>query len=357
MNCLIRRTAFFFLVLAAVLAAVPAAGCAGKSSQSKPAESSDKEAGTEGIEAEEGPKIGISIYRYDDTFMKLYRSELKQYLEETYHAQVIMRNAGGDQNEQDRQIREFIDSKCAGIIINPVEASAVGRIADTSSQAGVPLVFINSEPDESERNRWKNQHMAVSSVETDSKQAGTYQGEIILENPGKGDRNRDGILSYVMIKGEAGSDAARYRTEYSIKALTDAGVKSEELFSGTGNWNREEGKKLAAQALSTYGPRIDVIFSNNDAMANGALEAVEEAGMTPGKDIYLVGVDALQETVGYIKEGKIAGTVLNDHQGQSKTAADTLIRLIQGEDAETRYLVDYIKVTMNSTFHNWKGDD
>lgn len=353
MKCLIRRTAFFFLVLAVVFAA----GCAGKSAEPKSGESSDKEAGTEGIEAAEGPKIGISIYRYDDTFMKLYRSELKQYLEETYHAQIIMRNAGGDQNEQNRQIKEFIDSKCNGIIINPVETTAAGTIADTCSQAGIPLVFINSEPDESERKRWEERHMGVSSVETDSKQAGTYQGQIILETPGKGDKNKDGIVSYVMIKGEAGSDAARYRSEYSIKALTEAGVKTEELFSGVGNWNREEGKKLAAQALSTYGPRIDVIFCNNDAMANGALEAVEEAGMIPGKDISLVGVDALQETVEYIKEGKITGTVLNDHQGQSQTAADTLIRLIRGEDAETRYLVDYIKITMNSTFLNWKGDD
>lgn len=353
MKCLIRRTVFFFLVLAVAFAA----GCAGKSGQPKSEESSDKEAGTEEIEATEGPKIGISIYRYDDTFMKLYRSELKQYLEETYHAQIIMRNAGGDQAEQNRQIREFIDSKCNGIIINPVETLAAGTIADTCSQAGIPLVFINSEPDESERKRWEDRHMAVSSVETDSKQAGTYQGQIILETPRKGDRNNDGIVSYVMIKGEEGSDAARYRSEYSIKALEEAGVKTEELFSGTGNWNREEGKKLAAQALSMYGPRIDVIFCNNDAMANGALEAVEEAGMIPGKDISLVGVDALLETVEYIKEGKITGTVLNDHQGQSHTAADALIRLIQGEDTETRYLVDYIKITMNSTFQNWKGDD
>ena len=353
MKCLIRRTVFFFLVLVVAFAV----GCAGKSDQPKSEESSDKEAGTEEIEATEGPKIGISIYRYDDTFMKLYRSELKQYLEETYHAQIIMRNAGGDQDEQNRQIREFIDSKCNGIIINPVETLAAGTIADTCSQAGIPLVFINSEPDESERKRWEDRHMAVSSVETDSKQAGTYQGQIILETPRKGDRNNDGIVSYVMIKGEEGSDAARYRSEYSIKALEEAGVKTEELFSGTGNWNREEGKKLAAQALSMYGPRIDVIFCNNDAMANGALEAVEEAGMIPGKDISLVGVDALLETVEYIKEGKITGTVLNDHQGQSHTAADALIRLIQGEDTETRYLVDYIKITMNSTFQNWKGDD
>ena len=357
MEFLKRRIAFFFLLSAAVFVTVFAAGCAGKNGKVSQTESSAEEAGTEGIAEEEGPKIGISIYRYDDTFMKLYRSELKQYLEETYHAQVIMRNAGGDKDVQEQQIKEFMNSSCSGIIINPVDVLTAGKLADTCSQAGIPLVFINSEPGENERKRWEDEHMAVSSVETDSKQAGAYQGEIILETPDKGDRNKDGIVSYVMIKGEETSEAARYRSEYSIKALRDSGVRTKQLFTGSGNWNRDKGKKLTAEALTAYGAEIDVIFCNNDEMANGALEAVEEAGLTPGKDIYLVGVDALAETVGYIKEGKIEGTVLNDHQGQSKTAADTLIRLIQGEDAKSRYLVDYIKVTMNSTFHNWKGED
>lgn len=357
MEFLKRRIVYFFLLFAAVFAVALAAGCAGKSGKATQEESSAEEAGTEGIPEEEGPKIGISIYRYDDTFMKLYRSELKQYLEETYHAQVIMRNAGGDKDVQEQQIKEFIDSSCSGIIINPVDILNAGKIVDTCSQVGIPLVFINSEPGERERKRWEDEHLAVSSVETDSKQAGTYQGEIILEAPDKGDRNKDGVVSYVTIKGEESSEAARYRSEYSIKALRDSGVKTKELFVGNGNWNRDEGKKLAAEALTTYGSEIDVIFCNNDEMANGALEAVEEAGFKPGKDIYLVGVDALEETVGYIKEGKIEGTVLNDHQGQSKTAADTLMKLIQGEDAKSRYLVDYIKVTMNSTFYNWKGED
>ena len=125
----------------------------------------------------EGPKIGISIYRYDDTFMKLYRSELKQYLEETYHAQVIMRNAGGDQFEQgpaDQGVyRQQVRRDYWSILWKLWQQV---KIADTCSQAGIPLVFINSEPFESERKRWKERHMAVSSVETDSKQAGNLSG-------------------------------------------------------------------------------------------------------------------------------------------------------------------------------------
>lgn len=332
-------------------------GCAPSNQEKENRESRLAKESTNVSSEETGPKIGISIYRYDDTFMKLYRSELKQYLEETYHADVIMRNAGGDQKEQNRQVMQFISDGCRGIIVNPVEILTSGSIADACSQAGIPLVFINREPPQWERKRWIENHMAVSSIGTDSRQAGTYQGEIILETPTKGDLSGDGVVSYIMLKGEDGNEDSRYRAEYSIKALQAGGIKTEELFSGNGDWDGDKGKKLAEAALSTYGSRIEVIFCGNDAMVNGALEAVSEAGLVPGQDVYLVGVDALQDTVKYIKEGKIAGTVLNDHEGQSRTAADTLINMIDGEEVETRYLVDYIKITVNSNFHNNKGDE
>ncbi|MFT4105725.1 MAG: galactose ABC transporter substrate-binding protein [Lacrimispora sp.] len=304
-----------------------------------------------------GPKIGVSIYRYDDEFMRLYRLELKQYLEETYQAEVVMRNAGGDQEEQNRQMEQFIAEGCDGIIINPVEVQAAGRLADSASQAGIPLVFINREPGEEEQSRWKERKMAVSSVGTDSRQAGTYQGELLLEAPKKGDLNEDGTVSYAMLMGEEGNEDSRYRTEYSIKALEAGGMETEELFSGSGQWDQEKGEKLAKTALDTYGSRLEVIISNNDAMANGALKAAEEAGRIPGKDILLVGIDGLRDTVEYIKEGKMTGTVLNDHEGQARTASDILIKMLGGEEVDTAYLVDYIKITGISTFQNLEGEE
>lgn len=352
-----RLSKGIFLFFLIIWTAFQICGCAPREEKKDTRESSASEAGTEVVPEETGPKIGVSIYRYDDTYMKLYRLELKQYLEETYHAEVIMRNAGGDQKEQDRQVNQFISDGCDGIIINPVEMTAAGALADACSKAGIPLVFINREPKEEEQKRWEEKHMAVSCIGTDSRQAGTYQGEIILETPDQGDLNSDGVVSYVMLMGEEGNEDSLYRTEYSIKALEEGGIKTEKLFSGNGNWNKDEGKKLAQEALASFGSRIEVIFCNNDSMVNGALEAVEEAGRVPGKDIYLVGVDALQDTVKYIKEGKITGTVLNDHEGQSQTAADTLVKMIDGEEADTRYQVDYIKITAISTFHTVKGED
>ena len=79
-------------------------------------------------------------------------------------------------------------------------------------------------------------------------------------------------------------------------------------------------------------------------MANGAKVAIEAAGRTVGKDIYLVGVDALAETVQYVNEGTVTGTVLNDHIGQSHTAADIGAKMVAGEKVDEKYTVDYVKV-------------
>lgn len=340
-----------FLAAAVFFSSACQAGSGGKGKTETAAEETEHTEGSEEStgENEESLKIGVSIYRYDDNFMKLYREELKQYLEETYQAQVAVRNARGEQKEQLAQIGEFIESGVDGILCNLVDTNDAGAVAAACHEAGIPLVFINREPKQEEQEYWKDNQMAVSCVGTDSKQAGTYQGEIILETAKRGDFNGDGTVSCVMIMGEKDNEDSIYRTEYSVKALEDGGMKTEKLFAGYGNWKKEEGRKLAETALSMYGRRIEVIFCNNDAMANGAVEAVEAAGRVAGKDIYLVGVDALEETVRYIKEGKVTGTVLNDHEGQSHTAADVLVKMISGEEAETRYLVDYVKISTIST--------
>ena len=89
-----------------------------------------------------------------------------------------------------------------------------------------------------------------------------------------------------------------------------------------GMWDQAQGQQLVANALSQYGNDIEVVFCNNDAMALGALQAIEAAGRKVGTDIYLVGVDALTEVVEDVISGTITGTVFNDHISQSHSAAD-----------------------------------
>jgi hypothetical protein len=105
-----------------------------------------------------------------------------------------------------------------------------------------------------------------------------------------------------------------------------------------------EKRRIYAALASSGEDRIDVVIGNNDGMAMGALTAIQTAGRVIGEDIYLVGVDALPEAVELIKEGEMTGTVLNDHIGQSHAAVDVAVKLLNGEDIENYYWVDYVKV-------------
>ena len=160
-------------------------------------------------------------------------------------------------------------------------------------------------------------------------------------NDAHGDLNGNGKVDYVMIMGDPENVDAQYRTEFSIKYLTDNGVEVNKLFEQRGDWMQENGQQLAATALAQFGKEIDVIFCNNDAMALGAYQAIKEAGRKVNEDILLLGVDALDECVEMVQNGMMTGTVLNDHVGQSHTAADVAIKAAMGEMLDAYYWVDY----------------
>ena len=147
-----------------------------------------------------------------------------------------------------------------------------------------------------------------------------------------------------MIVGDPENPDAQYRTEFSIKALTDAGVAVNKLVENVGNWDQVKGQEIAAAALAQHGDAIDVIFCNNDGMALGAAAAISAAGRTVGEDIYLLGVDALDECQEMVKAGTMTGTVLNDHIGQSHAAVDAAIAALEGKELQNYYWVNYVKV-------------
>ena len=296
-------------------------------------------------------KVGISIYQFNDNFMTLYREELVRYLTEDlgFAAEnVVVQDGKGDQAEQTNQIQNFITQQYDVLILNLVQASSAPDVTDMCHAAGIPVVYINREPDVAEEERWAAEGIAATYVGCDARQSGTYQGEEILETATKGDINGDGVVSYIMIQGDPENVDAQYRTEYSVKALTDAGMEVNELLIQRGDWDQAKAQQIAQDALTQFGDQIEVVFCNNDAMALGALQAIEAAGRTVNEDIYLVGVDALTEAVQNVIDGKQTGTVFNDHFSQAQSAGDIAVQMLAGEAVDTVNMVDYIKVTQDN---------
>ena len=304
----------------------------------------------EGVDVDNA-KIGISIYQFTDNFMTLYRTELVRYLTEDlgFNADnIVVQDGKNDQAEQTNQINNFITDQVDVMILNLVQSSSAPQVTDMCNEAGIPVVYINRQPDETESDRWASDGIKATYIGADARQSGTFQGEEILETENKGDINGDGKVSYIMVQGDPETIDAQYRTEYSIKALTDAGVEVDELLLQRGDWDQAKGQQIVQDALTQYGDDVEVVFCNNDAMALGALQAIQAAGRTIGEDIYLVGVDALTDAVQNIVDGNFTGTVFNDYFGQAQGAANLAVKFLKGEEVDPVNMVDYVKVTADN---------
>ena len=307
--------------------AVSLAAC-GSSASSAPASSeatseaatSAAESAAESVtETTQGGKVGVCIYKFDDAFMTTYRNALQEILEGKGYEVTIV-DGNNDQAKQNEQINTFITQGVDALIINPVMTSAADQIISTVKDADVPTVLINREPTADQMSAYDK----LVYVGCDAAQSGTFQGELILDTD------------------------AQLRTEYSVKALTDAGVEVEQLDLQRGDWDRNKGQEICQNDLAKYGDQIEVVFCNNDDMAIGALQAIQAAGRTVNKDIYLVGVDALDAAKNEVANGNMTGTVLNDAKGQATQAVECMEELLGGKTyaaGEQSVYVDYVKVT------------
>lgn len=311
------------------------------------ADTGDSSEAIAGLEELAGKKIGVCIYKFDDNFMTLYRTYLEGILKDA-GAEVTIMDGKNDQTEQANQIDNFITQGVDALIINLVQSSAAEQITDKCAAASIPTVFINREPEKEEQARWEADSIQAAYVGADASQSGTFQGEMILDTENGGDINGDGTVGYIMVQGDPENVDAQLRTEYSVKALTDAGTTVEELDKQRGDWDQTKGQEITANALTAHGDKVEVVFCNNDAMALGAAQAIAAAGRTVGEDIYLVGVDALTDALEKVVSGEMTGTVFNDHIGQATEAAQVAASMLKGDATDVYYGVDYVKATQDN---------
>lgn len=268
-------------------------------------------------------KIGILIYDKEDTFMKEYLTSVINTIEEEYYYEVGF--ADRNQLKQTSQFINFIDRKFDLIIVNAVDRLQSGSFIEKAEQNNIPLIFINREP-QSLLNDSKNSYY----VGSDSKNTGLLQANIVKEmvdNNKIKDKNNDGIIQTIILKGEQSHQDSESRTIEFIDSLGKLNISYELLAISVANWDRKQAFDKMKE-LDQMLDNIELIVSNNDDMALGAVDYLKEKY---GEiDLKIIGVDGTNSGLNAIDNNEIYATVTNDIVAQTEAIKKITDYLLKG---------------------------
>lgn len=301
-------------------------------------------------------KIGVVIYNQNDTFVSAMMTELLEYSEEKqsqtgYTIDIEINNASDSQRIQNEQVESMINNGCDVVCVNLVDRTSPSAIIDMARAADIPVVFFNREPVEEDLARWDKLYY----VGADASESGNMQGELIVDyykEHADIDKNGDGYIQYIVLEGEAGHQDAIIRTESCVKTMEKAGMNLEKLDSEIANWNRAQGQTKMALMLEKHGAGIEVVISNNDDMALGAIDELTQIYSEKNDWPIVVGIDGTEVGLNAVESGAMIGTVYNDKEGQARTILDLAYCLATDGDMsgldiinEKYIMLPYYKVT------------
>ncbi len=219
--------------------------------------------------------------------------------------------------DQVNKVKKAKSEGYSAVIIRPVDASTALQIEVAAGD--LPVVFINSQPDDSVLK--KDKYVFAGSTETE---AGELQAQWVLKK-----LNNPKSLNVVILKGEPGHAGTIGRTKAVKYTLKDAGVDANYVFVDYANWDTAKAASKIKTFLKTDQP-YDVFFCNNDGMALGVIEALKNAGINPA-DVPICGVDATADGCAAIKAGEMSFTAMQNAEGQATAAIKAAMAMTKGQ--------------------------
>ena len=283
-------------------------------------------------------RIGLLLYRGDDTFISTLRSYIEEKAKEYERTEGIkvtldILDAKSNQNTQNNQVDRLLELGCNALCVNIVDRFAASVVIDKAMAADVPVIFFNREPVEEDMNRWEKLYY----VGADAKESAVLEGKILVDayrkDPASLDRNGDGTVSYVLLEGESNHQDSLIRTEWSIQTLKDGGVPLEKITGGIASWERSQASAMMEQWLTDYPDQIELVICNNDDMALGIVEACEENNIS-FDSLPIIGVDATEKGCQSVADGKMAFTIHQSGAGQGEYLIKAAARLAKGQSLE-----------------------
>ena len=185
------------------------------------------------------------------------------------------------QENQIKAIRSYIAQKVDVIAFSPVVESGWEPVLQEAKRAKIPVILTDRNIDV------KDQSLYVTMIGSDFMEEGRRAGKWLEDHY----KNNPGPINIVELQGTVGSAPANDRHAGLIEVIKND-PKFKIIASQSGDFTLAGGKQVMEAFAKTYGNKINVVYAHNDDMALGAIQAMEEAGMKPGKDVSVVSFDA-----------------------------------------------------------------
>jgi len=198
------------------------------------------------------------------------------------------------QENQIKAIRAFIAQKVDVIAFSPVVETGWEPVLREAKAAKIPVILTDRAVSVKDDTLW------VSFMGSDFIEEGRRAANWLVEKT----KDNAGPINIVELQGTVGSAPAIDRKKGFEEIIKDK-AKFKIIRSQTGDFTRAKGKEVMEAFLKAEGKKINVLFAHNDDMAIGAIQAIEEAGMKPGKDILIVSIDGVKGAFQAMMAGKL----------------------------------------------------
>lgn len=267
------------------------------------------------VAQDEGPVVGLSVKTItNDPFQAAWVQAATDKVEEL-GGTVQLLVAGGQTAvaSQSSQLEDLVTQQVDGIIVSPLDGSAVLPALQKAKDAGVPVILVD-QPIAAD-----NEELYETLIATDNVNAGralaTY---LVTAMP-------DPELKVAIIEGAPGSVAGDDRLTGFAEGLASGEITP--VASATGEW--DNAKALAAmENILTANPDLQAVLSASDVMVDGILQALAGAGKT---DVAVLAIDGSTVGIQGVLDGKLLADNTQDPQAMGSMAAEFVVGIANGE--------------------------
>ena len=281
------------------------------------------------VSAADEPVYGLFMSHMTNAFT-MEMSTAVQTKADELGVKLTVYDGGKDPAKQINQMETAISQGIAAIIVEPVSVDGIIPAVKAAREAGIPVVILNQ--------KITDQSIASTFVGVSNVDGGKMEMSAAVADIG-------GEGKVALLLGPMGSDAQIGRSEGYQAIIDDSKGKVEVVYELTANWTTDEALAVVETWLSS-GKEINAIVAQNDGMAMGALKAVEDAKM--GDKILVYGLDATDEALAAVKDGRLKATVSQSTTLQGLKAMEAAVDLVTGKEVAPEILVEFTLITKDN---------